>query len=168
VYKHFATTFLQLVKINLACLQNVKYNMNIKELELKIKQLEDECNSWLKENYTKKMKLDLLEEYLKGEKNWKCDIIENRDEYELDFDDIIEIMQSEAQIPSNNKMYPFNYTNSVNDHCTDSLRCCSYVILQVIERGYNLDKPVKSLVSPSKLYGTRFYRGKKNSLKRRR
>ena len=34
-----------------------------------------------------------------------------------DFDDLVTIMMAETQIPSMNRLFPFTYTNSVNDHC---------------------------------------------------
>ena len=36
------------------------------------------------------LKLDILEQYFKDEKNWKQDIIENREEYEDDFYEFFE------------------------------------------------------------------------------
>ncbi|MDD4804334.1 MAG: LAGLIDADG family homing endonuclease, partial [Candidatus Pacebacteria bacterium] len=53
-----------------------------------------------------------------------------------DFDDLITVMMAETQTPCQRRHSPFTYTNSVNDHAVDALRCCALVILQIIEKGY--------------------------------
>jgi len=68
-----------------------------------------------------------------------------------DFDDMITIMMAETQTHCTKKNHPFTYTNSVNDHAVDGLRCCALVILMVIERGLSRYGYAKGTAKPSRL-----------------
>lgn len=52
-----------------------------------------------------------------------------------DFDDLVTIMMAETQTASTRRLHPMIYSNSVNEHCVDALRCCGIIILQIIEKG---------------------------------
>lgn len=67
------------------------------------------------------------------------------------FDDLVTIMMAETQTPSMRRLHPFTYSNSINDHATDALRCCALIILQVIEKGLSRFGYTKGSVKPVRL-----------------
>ena len=81
------------------------------------------------------------------------------------FDDLVTIMMAETQTPCMRKHFPFTYTNSVNDHAVDALRCCALVILQVIEKGLSRYGYTKGSARPTRLSKGLFK--PKNRIKRR-
>jgi len=68
-----------------------------------------------------------------------------------DFDDLVTIMMAETQTPSMRRLHPFTYSNSVNEHAVDALRCCALVILQIIEKGLSRYGYSKSGAKPVRL-----------------
>lgn len=51
------------------------------------------------------------------------------------YDDMVTIMIAETQTACTKILHPFTYSNSVNEHCVDGLRCCGLVILLIVEKG---------------------------------
>ena len=51
------------------------------------------------------------------------------------YDDMVTIMIAETQTACTKVLHPFTYSNSVNDHAVDGLRCCGLVISLIIEKG---------------------------------
>jgi hypothetical protein len=76
--------------------------------------------------------------------------ISDLDQGAADFEDLFDILQCEIQTPSstNNKLHPVLYTNTKNPHASDSLRCCAYVIMQIIERGIFLASNARPPAKP--------------------
>lgn len=82
-----------------------------------------------------------------------------------DFDDLVTIMMAETQTPSMRRLHPFTYSNSINDHATDALRCCALVIMQVIEKGFSRYGFSKGGARPVRL-GKNIFKPGKNDRRR--
>ena len=78
------------------------------------------------------------------------------DANQSEYPTIIEILQAESSTPQSNKYHKKTYTNQISLHCTDSLRCCTYVIMQVIEKGIKHQRDLRPSVLPVKLKNTLF------------
>jgi hypothetical protein len=90
--------------------------------------------------------------------------ISTSDQGGLDFEDLYSILECEVQTktPTNNKLHPVKYSNSKNEHCSDSLRAAAYVIMQIIENGINLKNRKRKPLRPLR------YQSGHDKLKRRR
>lgn len=77
--------------------------------------------------------------------------------------DLVTILQSEAQKFTKNKLHSRQYSNSQNEHATDSLRCCSYVIKMVVEGGINF-KDNRQMLAPIKLKSSPYKRNKRKGI----
>ena len=84
------------------------------------------------------------------------------------FDDLVTIMMAETQTPNMRRLHPFTYSNSVNDHATDALRCCALVILQVIEKGLSRYGYTRSGAKPIRLGKNVFKPGSRRPKRRSR
>jgi hypothetical protein len=51
------------------------------------------------------------------------------------YDDMVTIMIAETQTACTKVLHPVTYSNSVNEHAVDALRCCGLVISLIIEKG---------------------------------
>lgn len=68
-----------------------------------------------------------------------------------DYDDLVTVMMAETQTPSMRRLHPFTYSNSVNEHAVDALRCCALVIFQIIEKGISRYGYAKGGAKPIRL-----------------
>lgn len=84
-----------------------------------------------------------------------------------DHDDIITIMQAEAATSTNNRMHPKVYSNSVNTHLIDAMRCIAISIHLFVE-GRMHSNTATGTVRPSRLNANVFGKGgSKLNLQRR-
>ena len=92
--------------------------------------------------------------------------IAEQDSIAEDYDDIITILQAETQSPSMKSLHPFIYSNTINDHAVDALRCCALVSYLIVEKGYFRGGYSDTMVKPARL-GNNFFHKQGRTIRRR-
>ena len=93
--------------------------------------------------------------------------ISHSDSGSEEFDDLVTIMMAETQTPNTRRLHPMTYSNSVNDHAVDALRCCGLLILQIIEKGLSRYGFAQSNAKPARL-SKGLFKPKSRSKRRRK